>query len=259
MVIKIGHGFSICFLLILNKYTTHDSISEINNKYSQISHIDKNILNDINLQKNNIINKLDKKYSQIKNIDKNILPNIINNIDAKYAQIVQLNKKKLIDINLQKNTIINDFDNNYIKNAQVEKKIIKNNYFNKNNIYANIKNSFPDINDNGNIFDNIKNDLDKYNLNLKNNNLINDTNLDNLIFNINQIPTYQCCKASIGPLINFDFSNLEIILKNINKCYKLMEERGNILYITDPYPYNENIGLYIRNVIKDDNINYIMI
>ena len=106
------------------------------------------------------------------------------------------------------------------------------------------------------INNNINYERNKYNL--VSDNISNNINLDNLITNTNQIPTYQCCKESIGPLIKIDFCNLEIILKNTSKFYKLFEERGNSLYISDPFPYDETIGLYIRNVIIDDNINYIV-
>lgn len=159
-------------------------------------------------------------------------------------------------INLKKTNIINENDVQYVNIADVDTRIINENYFNGNNTYANIKNSFPDINDNGDIFKNIENDHNKYNLNLEYG--ILDNNLDNLLTNVNQIPTYQCCKVSIGPIVNFKLCNLEKLLNNTTKFYKLFEESGAILYITDPIPYNEQIGLYIRNVIIDDDINYIV-
>jgi hypothetical protein len=158
-------------------------------------------------------------------------------------------------IHLKKSNIINENDDLYTEIANVDTNIIKHNYFNANKTYANIKNSFPDINISGDIFENINKEKGKYNLNLEYNNNIN---LDNLLTNTNEIPTYQCCKESIGPLVNLHFCNLDAILKNITIFYKLFDETGKILYITDPLPYNEDIGLYIRNVIIDENVNYIV-
>jgi hypothetical protein len=204
-------------------------------------------------------NMVDSNMVDSNMVDSNMVESFINLFYYKNLN-EEINGYKNNDnyINLKKSNLINENDIQYTNISEVDKKIITMNYFNRNNTYANIKNSFPDINDNGDIYNNINNDYNKYNLNLEYNDSFTNINLDNLIINVNQVPTYQCCKESVGPIINLDFCNLQHILNNTTKFYKLFEESGQTLYITDPLPYNENIGLYIRNVIIDENINYIV-
>ena len=143
-------------------------------------------------------------------------------------------------------------DDTYLNNiADDEKEIIRKDYFNLNNNYANIGNSFPDINENKSSVKEINN----FNLNIQYKNKID---IDNII-SINNIPSYQCCTDSIGPLSKIIFYNIESIINNNNNIfYSLEEENNNIILITEPTPFSEEIGLYIRsNIIKDTSINYI--
>lgn len=143
-------------------------------------------------------------------------------------------------------------DDTYLNNiADDEKEIIKKDYFNLNNNYANIGNSFPDINENKN--ENTIKEINIFNLNIQHK---KNFNIDNII-SINNIPSYQCCTDSIGPLIKIIFCNIEATINNNNKFFSL-KESNNLILITEPMPFSEEIGLYIRsNIIKDTNEIYI--
>jgi hypothetical protein len=146
-------------------------------------------------------------------------------------------------------------DDTYLNNiAEDEKEIIRKDYFNLNNNYANIGNSFPDINENIYENNNTVKKINTFNLNIQYNKKFD---IDNII-SINNIPSYQCCKNSVGPLSKIIFYNIESIINNSNIFYSLEEESNNLILITEPNPFSEDIGLYIRsNIIKDTSINYI--
>jgi hypothetical protein len=148
-----------------------------------------------------------------------------------------------------------DIDIN-IDNSVVEKDIIKKNYFNLNNTFANTKNSFPDINSQMLSENSYNHEKNKFNLKItyKKSFDVNKITLNNLLYNTNQIPLYQCCSDSIGPIMLFNLSNLQLIFKNITLFYILYSESGEKYYITDPHPFSEDIGLYIRHSITDDNL-----
>jgi len=102
-----------------------------------------------------------------------------------------------------------------------------------------------------------KSNLDKVNdkmFNLKISNLNKKKFLNNLITNTNVIPSYECCKDSIGQNINFNLSDIQELLYNNtnNKFYKLEDRNRDIYYITDPEEFNQDIGLDIYNKINID-------
>jgi hypothetical protein len=176
------------------------------------------------------------------------------------------NKKKIVKKNIHNAIRNHNFDTKNdaeygtgIHNSTIVNDIVKLDYFNSNNKHAHIQNSFPDINFVGNIDDNIQDEIGLFDLNINYNKPydIEKINLNNLLFDTNQIPTYQCCKESTGPLLQLNFSNLEIILQNNSLFNILKEDNGNTLYITEPFPFDEMIGLYIRNVITDNDVDYV--
>lgn len=85
---------------------------------------------------------------------------------------------------------------------------------------------------------------------------INKININNLINN--NIPEYECCVETIGDYMTLRFCNLQKIILNMEKFYTLEEETNNVLLITEPVPFDEDLGLLIRsNIELDDSIVYI--
>lgn len=141
--------------------------------------------------------------------------------------------------------------------AEVTDVINKDKYFNLDNTIANIQNSFSDI---GESVGNITKEKGKFNLLLKYKRKydIKNVSINNLLNNKNQIPKYQCCKQSIGPVVDFNLCLLQKIIMEMPNIYVLDEENGNKLLITEPIPFNEDIGLYIRDlIVEDPNIVYL--
>jgi hypothetical protein len=101
-----------------------------------------------------------------------------------------------------------------------------------------------------NLDDKINNQKDIFNLKLPSSKKL----LNNLITNKDTIPSYECCKDSIGNNINFDLSVFNELLSDNNSFYKLYDRDNNIYYITDPKEFDENIGLNIYNKITIDNL-----
>jgi len=81
--------------------------------------------------------------------------------------------------------------------------------------------------------------------------------MNKFLFKPSQLPVYQCCQNTIGPLITFDLSLLNNIIINSNTIFTLEEENGDFNYIIEPVPFNQEIGLLIRSLIIDNVTNYL--
>jgi hypothetical protein len=160
----------------------------------------------------------------------------------------------------------------YLEYIDIKDIVTNKKYFNLDNTYTNIQNSFPDINDitifekqNGMDYNKSQNNIDntneigKFNLSLQYNRNydIEKYSANKLIHQTKQIPVYQCCKNSVGPLLTQDLCILNTIINNNTNAFILEEETGNIDYIIEPIPFNEIIGLQIRKLIINDNIKYL--
>jgi hypothetical protein len=108
-----------------------------------------------------------------------------------------------------------------------------------------------------NFYNKIKKEKNKFNLKLLYDKTydVNTVSINKLINNSNLIPNYQCCGTIIGPYKEFNLCIINTIINNSN-FYILEDEYGNNILITDPAPFNEDIGLLIRNNISQNNINY---
>jgi hypothetical protein len=85
---------------------------------------------------------------------------------------------------------------------------------------------------------------------------MNIVSLNNLINN--NIPEYECCVETIGDYININFCHLQKIISNMSQFYTLEEQTSNVLLITEPVPFDEDLGLLIRsNIELDESIVYI--
>ena len=71
--------------------------------------------------------------------------------------------------------------------------------------------------------------------------------------NKNDIPIYECCTNTIGPTTYIDLCILKRIIESNEKFYIINEENGNINLIIEPNLIDEDIGLFIRNIIEKDN------
>ena len=122
---------------------------------------------------------------------------------------------------------------------------------------ADLKNSFSDI---GNINENTNKLKGKFNLSIKYKRKYNikNININSLLKNKNEIPIYQCCKNTIGPVIKMNLCSLKTIIESNNMYYIIKEENGNTNLITEPNIFNEENGLIIRSYIEpDDNLIYL--
>lgn len=122
---------------------------------------------------------------------------------------------------------------------------------NHNKKFANVDNIISNIN---NIFEDTSNYINKFNLSINYKRIYNikDININLLLKNKNIIPMYQCCKNTIGPVININLCFLKIIIET-SKYYIIKEENGNTNYIIEPNILNEEEGLLIISYIQKDN------
>jgi hypothetical protein len=73
------------------------------------------------------------------------------------------------------------------------------------------------------------------------------------------LPSYECCKDSIGQELRFHFCDLqEILSKNKQTYYQLEDRDGNTYLISEPVPFDENLGLHMMNKITYDNLTVFM-
>jgi hypothetical protein len=124
-------------------------------------------------------------------------------------------------------------------------------YFNLDHTLADIRNSFADI---GTLNGNTLIDIGKFNLQIEysRNYDINKHSVNKLLDSFTQIPNYQCCSKVIGPLIGINLCPLKKIIESNPQFYILEQENGNVIFITQPSPFNETIGLYLRDSVKQD-------
>ena len=73
------------------------------------------------------------------------------------------------------------------------------------------------------------------------------------------IPSYECCKDSIGQELQLNLCGVQNILLKNNKIYSQLEDRdSNIYLINEPVPFDEKLGLHIINkIIYDDLVVFI--
>lgn len=178
--------------------------------------------------------------------------NLIEPIDLSEGFKNVYYKKMDESFNIVENIIGTD-QNTY---AQVTNDIDKTKYFNLDHNMADIRNSFGDIDiSNGNPLV----DIGKFNLQYNKKYDINKYSINKLLNNTIQIPTYHCCSTVIGPIIELNLCHLKKIIDS-NSIYHILEqENGDIKFIAEPSPFDETIGLYIRNNIKQDvDIKYLI-
>jgi hypothetical protein len=226
--------------------------SEINNQINS-SESSINVPSSNSIKSNDIIDLSDTTHfiepTQILDLDDSI-----ETIDiVEDFKDVYYNK---MDESLSMVANINGVDENTY--SIVTNEIDKTKYFNLDHTLADIRNSFGDIDtSNGNTI----NDIDKFNLQLQysRNYDINKYSINKLLNNFTQIPNYQCCSIVIGPLIGINLCPLKKIIESNPQFYILEQENGNVILITQPSPFNETIGLYIRDSVKQDtDIKYLI-
>jgi len=73
--------------------------------------------------------------------------------------------------------------------------------------------------------------------------------LDYLVIDPTLIPSYICCSptSNYNQYVVIDLEELQTKILNQNKFYCTTSLDGSITYITQPYPYNENMGNHIYN------------
>jgi hypothetical protein len=86
---------------------------------------------------------------------------------------------------------------------------------------------------------------------------MNKYSINNLIGNYNIIPSYECCKNTVGQIVTMKLCDLVPVIRSKIKFYMLLDESSNILYVTEPVPINEELGLRIRNEIENDDTVYL--
>ena len=99
-----------------------------------------------------------------------------------------------------------------------------------------------------------------FNLNLNYNRPydINNISLNNLLNSNDKIPEYECCGITIGNIKKLDLCIISTIVNYMTKLYSLKDINCNDILVTEPVPFNETIGLLIRNnIIDDPNIIYL--
>jgi hypothetical protein len=86
---------------------------------------------------------------------------------------------------------------------------------------------------------------------------IKNVNVDLLLKNKIEIPMFQCCKNTIGPVTNIDLCVLKKIIETSSTNYMIKEQNGNTNLIIEPNIFNENDGLQMISYIqKDENLTY---
>lgn len=161
----------------------------------------------------------------------------------------------LIDINENiesfKNIFYNKMDNFFKTHIPTSLVDTKRTFSNLDNSITDLSNSFSDIGDTTENTNEFKN---KFNLsiNYKRKYNIKNININSLLKNKNEIPIYQCCKNTIGPIIYMNLCLLKIIIESNNMYYIIKEENGNISLITEPNIFDEDNGLFIRSYINPD-------
>lgn len=156
-----------------------------------------------------------------------------------------------------KNLFYNKIDNFFTKHIPEALEKIDNKNIHLINDINNIGNVKKKTDYLKNKFNNLKN---KFNLFIKYNRIYNikDLNINKILHDQNQIPSYQCCKNTIGPVIHMNLCLLKVIIEKNNLFYIIKEENGNTNLIIEPNIFNENNGLLIRSYIDfDDNLIYL--
>ena len=84
------------------------------------------------------------------------------------------------------------------------------------------------------------------------------TSVNEFIDDSNLIINYECCGTIIGQVKQFNLFLLNSIINSTSNFHKIQDENENIYLISEPIPFNEDIGLLIRtNLIDNPNTLYI--
>ena len=200
-------------------------------------------------------------------------------------------KNVIFDENVNKNTMINEIDNSnksiigqmtfgvmksffgkyFTNNAVLDNQVRKTSYLNP----TNVMNQLSELN-----FDKLdlttvpKNtDLNELNKIINNNNFNKMTeqipsvkytlfeastllNLDSLVTDSSIIPDYVCCNPNItsSKLITIDLTeSIQEKILNQQLFYKATSLDGNLVLITQPYPYDKKTGKDIYNKLSTTN------
>jgi hypothetical protein len=202
-----------------------------------------------------------------------IIPLDLNNLDTNLNNSqnnTNINNTILDETNDETNDTTNDITNDTTNDTSqdiIQTESFKNIFYKKmdkffkkynpviDNITKNI--SLKDIK---NINKDIKKLKNKFNLSInyfKRKYDIKNININSLIKK-DDIPIYECCKKTIGNVINMNLCQLKIIIENNDKYYIIKDANGNTNLITEPNVFDEDTGLLVRNYIEPDkNLVYI--
>lgn len=80
-------------------------------------------------------------------------------------------------------------------------------------------------------------------------------NLDKLVTNKADVPTYKCCSPNIGKVVTIDLCPIATKITNQEKLYITSGNDGSTILIAKPQPYNKEIGEYIlENLTEPANL-----
>lgn len=79
---------------------------------------------------------------------------------------------------------------------------------------------------------------------------IDNGKLNTLITRVDQIPSYLCCTANRGPIVNFNLCPVATLLLNQPYFFKYQMTDKITFYITKPQPFDRTIGLNIRDKLS---------
>jgi hypothetical protein len=202
------------------------NLSKVSFKKSRLTYENKKIGLNIELmhQNYNSINKI------IVVIPLDFIPNKVESISSSDI------KETFINTNLKKMTLYPDQNNDEL-------------YYNNLDATGPISTEINDLN----FQKKINSEKNKFNIKFTKNNKTKNIILDKFIINEVLIPNYVCCTDTVGNVIKFNFCDLQNIINISDKFFQLEDQSNNTYLILEPIKFPENIGIYIRNNIIDDN------
>jgi len=98
---------------------------------------------------------------------------------------------------------------------------------------------------------NINSYINKYNLGYiyERNYDIYKISVNNLFNYSNDIPKYECCGVTIGSLKKTDLCQIQTIVNEMTS-FKIVNQNNDILYISEPVPFDVNNGIELLNALN---------